>query len=97
MPFNNPPSPKDKSKSKHSSGVASLAQAERLLQIAFVLPCGMLMGWGAGWWLDRHFHTTWMTVAGLIFGIVAGMVSAIRLAIDVGRLPKASPDSKDSE
>jgi len=58
-----------------------LVQAEKLMQIAFVLPCAMLIGWGVGWFIDHHFGTHWATVAGLIFGIVAGMVSVIRTAI----------------
>jgi ATP synthase protein I len=83
-------SPEDKSGTGRSSFSASMAQAERLLQIAFVLPCAMLIGWGAGWWIDHHFHTRWATLTGLVFGIVAGMVSAIRLALAAGAKPPAS-------
>ena len=71
-----------------SGPVQNLAQAERLLQIAFVMPCAMVLCWGAGWWLDHHFHTKWAALAGLVFGIIAGMVSAIRLALDAGKAPK---------
>jgi ATP synthase protein I len=88
------PSPQDRSQDKaqdrshdgsgRSSFTSSLAQAERLLQIAFILPCAMLIGWGAGWWLDHHFHMHWATLVGLIVGIAAGMYSAIRMALDAG-------------
>ena len=93
MPFN-APLPEDKS-SPRSSGprrsgaVQNLAQAERLLQIAFVMPCAMVLCWGAGWWLDHHFHTKWIALVGLILGIIAGMVSAIRMALDAGK-PRGS-------
>lgn len=91
MPFNTPlPEEKKPAASRGSSAVRSFAQAERLLQIAFVLPCAMLLCWGAGWWLDHHFHTRWMAITGMIFGIVAGMVSAIRLALEIGNPPKGS-------
>ncbi len=76
--------------SRGAAAVRSFAQAERLLQIAFVLPCAMLLCWGAGWWLDQHFHTKWMTPTGLVLGIIAGMVSAIRLALAIGNSPKGS-------
>jgi ATP synthase protein I len=88
------PSPQDNSRNKpqdkpqdglsRSSFTSSLVQAERLLQIAFILPCAMLIGWGAGWWLDHHFHMHWATLVGLIVGIAAGMLSAIRMALDAG-------------
>jgi ATP synthase protein I len=80
MPFNNP-IPDSRTPAKRSSGLQSVVQAERLMQIAFVLPCAMVVGWGAGWCVDHFFHTSWATFAGLIFGIIAGMVTAIRMAM----------------
>ena len=80
MPFNNP-IPDSNKRGKQSSGLASLVQAERLMQIAFVLPCAMIVGWGAGWCIDHFLHIHWATFAGLIFGIIAGMVTAIRMAM----------------
>jgi F0F1-type ATP synthase assembly protein I len=81
VPFNSP-SPDSENKRKPSPGLNKLVQAERLMQIAFVLPCAMLVGWGAGWAIDHYFHIHWAIVAGLVLGIVAGMVSAIRMAMD---------------
>lgn len=65
----------------------SLAQAEKLMQIAFVLPSGMLLGWGAGYVADKIMHTHWATVTGLILGIVLGMVSVIRTAMAAMKMP----------
>jgi F0F1-type ATP synthase assembly protein I len=79
------PSPERQSRPRRSGAVHSLAQAERLLQIAFVMPCAMVLCWGAGWWLDHHFHTKWIALVGVIVGIIAGMVSAIRMALDAGK------------
>jgi F0F1-type ATP synthase assembly protein I len=59
----------------------SLVQAEKVMQIAFVLPCAMLLGWGLGWCVDHYFHCSWATVVGLVLGLVAGMVSVIRTAV----------------
>jgi F0F1-type ATP synthase assembly protein I len=99
MPYNTPPrdSGADKKPSRQSAGVASLVQAERLMQIAFVLPCAMLIGWGAGWWLDSKLHTEWLGMAGLILGIAAGMVSAVRMALQAGKSPKSAGKSGDSK
>jgi ATP synthase protein I len=87
MPFHNPtPDAKarEQSQPKDSGGLKSLAQAERLMQIALVLPCGMVLGWGLGWWIDHHFHSHWATITGVIVGISAGMVGAIRMGLAAG-------------
>ena len=84
MPFHRPiPEPKREAEAlpKRTPGLHSLVQAESIMQIAFVLPCAMVLGWGAGWCLDRWLHTSWGVAAGLLLGIVAGMVSAIRMAV----------------
>jgi len=97
MPYNNPP-PNPDSGRKQSAGLASLVQAEKLTQIAFILPCAMLVGWGGGWWVDHHFGSHWATIAGLVLGLTAGMVSVVRLALGAGNPPGANqPGSKGSK
>jgi ATP synthase protein I len=90
MPFEQPtPGPKSSGKSsdpesaspRSSSLVDSIAQGERMVQIAFVLPCAGFIGWLIGAWLGRHFHQLWMPMAGIVFGIVAGLIGAVRMAI----------------
>jgi len=84
MPFHRPISEDKKppdSNSQRSGALNSLVKAEQLMQIAFVLPCAMVLGWGAGWCFDHFLHTHWGVAAGLVLGIVAGMVSAIRMAV----------------
>ena len=78
---------------RRSAGLDSLVKAEQLMQIAFVLPCAMVLGWGLGWCADHFFHAHWALAVGLVLGIVAGMVSAIRMAVAAmnppsGRGPK---------
>ncbi len=63
------------------SGFGAYVQAEKLVQIALVLPCAVLIGWGGGAWLDMHFHQSWITAGGDRSGSVAGMMSAIRMAM----------------
>ena len=61
--------------------IGAWIQAEKMIQIALVLPCAAFIGWLPGFWLDRHFHQTWIAMAGVVFGIIAGLVAAIRMAM----------------
>jgi ATP synthase protein I len=90
MPYDDGSNSSPNGTRKQSSGLASLVQAEKLMQIAFILPCTMLIGWGAGWWVDKHFHQDWATITGLVFGLVAGMVSVVRMALAAGGPTKGS-------
>ena len=54
--------------------------AEKMIQIALVLPCAGFIGWLPGYWLDHHFHQKWMAMAGIVLGIVAGLVGVVRMA-----------------
>ena len=46
--------------------------------LAFLLPASALIGYVLGYLLDKEFGTTWVNIAGLILGIVAGMVQLVR-------------------
>jgi ATP synthase protein I len=80
-----------------SSLVGSIAQAERMVQIAFILPCAGFIGWLAGAWLGTHLHQSWMPMAGVVLGIVAGLIGAIRMAIAASSSAAARPpENSDS-
>ena len=53
----------------------------RYSQLAFVLPAATFVGWIIGVLLDRWLHTTWLYLAGLIVGIIAGFVELIRTVV----------------
>jgi len=57
-------------------------------QLAFIFPAATVAGWLIGLAVDHWLHTTWLYLAGLILGIVAGFVELIRTV--------TSSDSKDS-
>ena len=65
-------------------GLNTFVQAERLLQIAFVLPAAVLIGWVAGVLLDKWLHTHWIYIVGLLFGAAAGLFEAVRQAMRAG-------------
>ncbi len=56
-------------------------QLARYSHLAFVLPAATFVGWIVGALLDRWLHTTWLYIAGLLFGIAAGFVDLIRTVI----------------
>jgi F0F1-type ATP synthase assembly protein I len=67
----------DNSKKERSTWI----QMARYSQLAFVFPAATVAGWLIGVALDRWLHTTWLYIAGLIVGIIAGFVELIRAAI----------------
>jgi F0F1-type ATP synthase assembly protein I len=56
-----------------------LVQLANYSQLAFIFPAATVVGWLAGAALDRWLHTSWLYLAGLILGIIAGFVELIRL------------------
>ena len=56
-------------------------QLAKYSQLAFVFPAATVAGWLIGVALDRWLHTTWLYLAGLILGIIAGFVELIRAAL----------------
>jgi F0F1-type ATP synthase assembly protein I len=64
-----------------SGGVEAIVQAEKLLQVALMLPCAAVVGWLIGAWADKHFHQSWIAIAGIVFGAISGLVYVIRMAL----------------
>jgi hypothetical protein len=83
MPFNRP-IPDSTPPPKGSSGIQTLVQAEKLTQIAVLLPSSAFIGWLAGAWLDSKLHQSWIGIAGIVFGGISGLVYVVRLVIASG-------------
>lgn len=83
MPYNNP-IPEHRQPKKDSGGLATLVQAEKLMQIAILLPSAAFIGWLGGAWLDKHLHQTWIGVVGVAFGGISGLVYVVRLVLTSG-------------
>ena len=87
MPFNKPipdNRPPEQRTRKDSGGIGTLVQAEKLMQIAILLPSAAFIGWLAGTWADKQFHQEWMSLAGIAFGGIAGLVYVVRLVLSTG-------------
>jgi ATP synthase protein I len=65
-----------------TSGVAG---AERLIEIAFIMPAALAVGWLGGIGLDKLFHQHWIYIAGIALGFVAGFVEVLRSALRYSR------------
>ena len=46
--------------------------------LAFLLPASTFVGYAIGYLLDKAFHTNFLYIVFLIFGIVGGFVQLIR-------------------
>jgi ATP synthase protein I len=82
MPFN-PPIPNPKVP-KSKSAFASLIEAERMMQVALLLPSSAGVGWLIGAWLDKMLHQTWISLAGILFGGISGLVYVVRMVMAKG-------------
>jgi F0F1-type ATP synthase assembly protein I len=69
---------------KRSRAVDGIVGAEKMMQIAFILPAAVLVGWLGGAGLDKWLHQHWIYIAGIILGCVAGFVQIFRLALGPG-------------
>ena len=67
------PEPRDKSKEENI-----WRQIGRYSNLGFVLPAAIVVGLVIGHLLDRWLNTTWITLAGLFVGCIAGFAELIR-------------------
>ncbi len=58
-----------------------LVQAARYTEIGFVIPAAAFVGLLLGRLLDKWLGTSWIYIAGVVLGIIAGFISMIRMAM----------------
>lgn len=76
-----PPGTRSGNPDTRSENMKLIIRAERLTQIAFVLPAAVLIGWGIGALLDKWLHQDWIYIVGLVIGAAAGLTEAVRQAL----------------
>ncbi len=90
-----PPIPDRKPDGNAGGGMFNAwVQAEKLMQIVMMLPSAGFIGWLAGYGLDRWLHQTWIGIVGALFGIIAGLVGAVRMAIAYSADPASNKPDK---
>ena len=65
--------------------MTTLLRAEKLTQIAFILPVAVFVGWALGAGLDKWLHQKWIYLVGIIFGSIAGFIQIFRLVAASGK------------
>ena len=96
MPFHRP-IPEQRERGKVSSVVDAIVQAEKMIQVALVLPCAAFVGWLGGAWLDRRLHQSWISLVGIVFGGVAGLIYVIKLALMTDKQIAGSGDNNNKQ
>jgi F0F1-type ATP synthase assembly protein I len=71
----------DKKAEKKDGALSALVEAEKLIQLALLIPCATVVGWLAGVGLDRWLHQQWIYVVGLLFGAAAGFLQMFRTVL----------------
>jgi ATP synthase protein I len=95
MPFHRP-IPKPRSATKLTNGRASLVEAEKMIQVSVLLPCSAFVGWIFGAWLDKLFHQSWISLVGILFGGISGIVYVVRMVVQSGK-PRKNSDSDSQD
>jgi F0F1-type ATP synthase assembly protein I len=85
MAMESPNPAQEPGRKKPSGTVGSLVRAERLTQIAFILPAAVFVGWIAGAGLDKWLHQQWIYLVGLVLGVIAGFIQVLRLISSEGK------------
>lgn len=86
MRDNEPAMPDDNPKPDKAGGaLGNLVQAESMIQMALAVPAGCFAGLLIGYLLDKHFHTRWMVVAGMLLGAAGGFVQIFTTMSRVGK------------
>ncbi len=70
----------------------ALIKAEKLTQIAFVMPISLAVGWLLGGVLDKVLHQHWIYLAGIVLGIVSGFLQIFRMIAEPGALAATAYD-----
>jgi len=81
MPYHRP-IPGRKKDSEAAGGMRMFVEAENLMQIAFILPSAVFIGWLLGALAGSRLHLGWLQYVGFFLGCAAGFVGVIRMALD---------------
>ncbi|HEY2467404.1 MAG TPA: AtpZ/AtpI family protein [Terracidiphilus sp.] len=52
-----------------------------MIQISVLLPSSAFVGWIIGAGLDKLFHQSWISLVGILFGGISGIVYVVRMVV----------------
>ena len=67
-------------KSDKRAAKSVVVRVAEFSELGFLLPACVVIGWLFGALMDRWLHTSWIYLAGIVFGIVVGFIELIRTA-----------------
>jgi len=70
----------DGNKSEKGRGTSDFVKVESMVQLAIALPAACLIGWLIGAAIDKHFHTGWVGLVGILVGAIAGFMQIFTTA-----------------
>ncbi len=70
---------------KKHGALGNLVQAESMLQLALAVPAGCFAGLFIGYLLDKHFHTHWIVVLGMLLGATGGFIQIFTTVARMGK------------
>ncbi len=73
---------------KPKGTLGDIVKAESMIQLAFALPIGCLVGWFLGHWLDGKLHQGWIGVTGILLGAAGGFIQIYNTASKFMRDPE---------
>ncbi len=87
MPFHRA-IPEQKPPAKIVGGLAGYIEAEKVMNLVFLMLASVAIGGGIGWWIDKSLQQHWFFMAGIVFGCVAGPYYVIKQAIAVEKVSR---------
>jgi uncharacterized membrane protein YfcA len=87
MPFHRA-IPESKPTEKSSGALRGYVEAEKLLNIAAVMPAAVAICGGAGWWVGNRLHQHWIFIVGIVFGCISGLFYVIQQAIAAEKISR---------
>ena len=70
---------------RKQSSLGNLVQAESMMQMALAVPAGCFAGLLIGYLLDKHFHTKWIVVLGMLLGAAGGFIQIFTTMARMGK------------
>ena len=70
---------------RKQSSLGNLVQAESMMQMALAVPAGCFAGLLIGYLLDKHFHTKWIVVLGMLLGAAGGFIQIFTTMSRMGK------------